>query len=162
MKLRYLLAGALLGGVLALTATMALGARGGNRPHNPGTLFGVMLGKKEISTTTGRRGAGDLNGRGGATAVIKGDQFCWGIVVKNLDTPVAAHVHRARRNKNGPIVIPLAAPANGSAGAASGCETIARDLARKIARHPGRYYFNVHTTAFPNGAIRGQIFGTRR
>jgi hypothetical protein len=159
MKVRYLLVAALLGAALAVTATIAIGQ---NRPRNPGTLFGVMLGKKEISPVTGRKGAGDLNGRGGATAVIRGDQFCWGIAVKNIGTPVAAHVHRGRRNVNGPIVIPLDAPSNGTAGASSGCETIDTDLANRIKRHPSRYYFNVHTTEFPGGAIRGQIFGKRK
>jgi hypothetical protein len=158
MKVRYLLVAALLGAALAVTATIAIGQ---NRPRNPGTLFATMLGKKEISAVTGRKGAGDLNGRGGATAVIKGDQFCWGIAVKNIGAPVGAHVHRARRNKNGPIVIPLDPPSSGDAGASSGCETISSDLAGKIRRHPSRYYFNVHTTQFPNGAIRGQIFGKR-
>ena len=153
MKLRHLLTAAALGAVCALLAATALGAFSSRK----GPFFAVLTGKNEVSAS-GHKGAGDKNGRGGATAVIDGHQFCWGITVKNLDQPIAAHVHKGRKGKNGPIVIPLTAPSTGNPGASSGCTTISSDLARAIKRHPGRYYFNVHTTAFPGGAIRGQIF----
>jgi hypothetical protein len=54
----------------------------------------------------------------------------------------------------GPIIIPLAQTAPGSGTwTASGTLTDAQ-LALLNA---GNYYFNVHSAAFPNGEIRGQI-----
>ena len=42
--------------------------------------------------------------------------------------------------------------------AAGGCVSGADpDLTRDIRRHPSRYYVNVHTADFPDGAIRGQL-----
>ena len=129
-------------------------------------LFAVLTGRKEIDPVTGRRGAGDPDGRGTFTAIIDGNQLCFGITVKNLDTPVAAHIHKARANQNGSIVVslipPAAPPASGDPGAVSGCTTIAADLAAAILKNPHKYYANVHTGAFPGGAARGQLFGRTR
>jgi hypothetical protein len=36
--------------------------------------------------------------------------------------------------------------------------TITTTLFNQIKASPGAYYANVHTSAFPNGAIRGQLF----
>jgi hypothetical protein len=69
-------------------------------------LAGVKRGRPN-----GQRGAGDPNGRGSFTAlVVKGDQLCFGITVKNIDHPILAHIHRGRPNQNGPIVVPLTPP----------------------------------------------------
>jgi hypothetical protein len=125
-------------------------------------VFAVLRGRNEINPVTGKKGAGDPDGRGTFTALIDGDQLCFGITVKNLDTPVAAHIHKARRNQNGDIVVPLTAPSAGDPGASSGCTTIAADLALAILQHPHKYYANVHTGAFAGGAVRGQLFGKTR
>jgi CHRD domain len=161
VKLRYLAVAALVGALSVLLVTAAIGAKQ-SAPPKAKTFFAVLLGKNEVSTTTGKKRAGDLNARGGATAVIDGNQFCFGIVVRNLDQPVAAHVHKGRPSVNGPIRIPLTPPTSGDPGASSGCVTVGdAALLAAIKRNPHKYYFNVHTEAFPNGAIRGQIFGKR-
>ena len=120
-------------------------------------LFAVLTGRKEVDAT-GRRGVGDPNGRGTFTAMVDGNRLCFGITVKNIDTPVAAHIHKGRPSVAGPVVVPLTQPAGGDPGASSGCATVDAALARAILRHPRRYYANVHTKAFPAGAVRGQLF----
>jgi CHRD domain-containing protein len=52
-------------------------------------------------------------------------------------------------------VVPLTAP--DASGKASGCVNVARTLVRAILANPGNYYVNVHTTDFPNGAVRGTL-----
>ncbi len=120
-------------------------------------LFAQLSGRNEISATTGERGAGDPDGFGSATFTFDGDQVCFGITVANLDAPVMAHIHRGAKNVNGPVVVPVTQPATGDPGASSGCVTIAADLAAEIQANPRGFYANVHTTAFPAGAVRGQL-----
>ena len=156
MKVRYLVAAAIVGVVCTLGVSAVLA---GERPASSGALFANATGKKEVSMTTGRKGAGDRNGRAGFTAVIDGTKFCWSIAAKDVDgTPSGAHIHRGGPSRNGPIVIPLDAPRSGDPGASSGCETIATNLAREIGRNPRRFYFNLHSApGFPGGAVRGQL-----
>ena len=120
-------------------------------------LFAALNGQNEIGED-GRRGAGDRNGGGSFSAVIKGDELCYGLAVRDIRDPVAAHIHRGRRNQNGPIVVPLTHPESGNPGASSDWAELSSSLIRAIRRNPGRYYVNVHTSDFPDGAIRGQLF----
>ncbi len=120
-------------------------------------LFTVLSGRNEVDDQ-GRRGAGDPDGRGSFSATVDGGQLCFGITVANLDDPVAAHIHKGRPNVNGPIVVTLTHPADGDPGASSGCTAVDTDLTRAILKNPHKYYVNVHTGAFPNGAVRGQLF----
>jgi hypothetical protein len=121
-------------------------------------LFAVLTGRKEVDAN-GRRGAGDLNGRGSFTAIVDGNQLCFGITVKNLaSAPTAAHIHgRARPNQNAGIVVGLTPPSSPDPGASSGCVTVDPAVAQAILKHPRKYYANVHTTQFPGGAVRGQL-----
>jgi len=125
-------------------------------------LFAVLLGRNELAGDPLRRGAGDADGRGSSNVTIDGTSVCFGIAVTNISAPVAAHIHQGKRNQNGPIVVTLVHPASGDPGASSGCTEASADLAAAIQRHPRRYYVNVHTSDFPGGAIRGQLFGKRR
>jgi hypothetical protein len=157
-------AGVLGAGTLASgqPASTSKAKAGGDRSNR--VLFAVLTGRKEVSPE-GNRGAGDPNGRGSFSAVVDGSELCFGITVKNIDTPVAAHIHKGRPNQAGSIVLSLSPPAvfsGGDPGTASACVPIASDLARAILKNPHRYYTNVHTAAFPSGAVRGQLFAKQR
>lgn len=122
-------------------------------------LFALLQGRNEIGAD-GRKGAGDPDGRGGFTAVIADDQVCFGLTVDDVDAPAAAHVHRGRPSQNGPIVVTLTAPSSGDPGASGAC--VSPDggntaVLGEILRHPNHFYVNVHTAAFPDGAVRGQL-----
>jgi len=120
-------------------------------------LFAVMTGKKEVDAE-GNRGVGDPDGRGSFSATVDGDQFCYGITVKNIETPGAAHIHKGRPNVAGPIVITLTHPTSGDPGASSDCATVDEALLQAILKNPRKYYVNVHNVPFPGGAVRGQLF----
>ena len=145
--------------VLGGTAVGVVGAQHSARPAN--ALFAVMNGEKEVSAE-GDRGAGDRNGGGSFSALFDGNQLCYGMSVKNIDNPVAAHIHRGSRRVAGPVVVPLDQPTTGDPGTSSNCVDVRRRLARAIRRDPNDFYVNVHTADFPNGAVRGQLFGKRR
>jgi CHRD domain len=122
-------------------------------------LFAALNGQNEIGQD-GRRGAGDRDGAGSFSAVIDGRKLCYGLAVRDIQNPIAAHIHRGGRNTNGEIVVTLTPPGTGDPGHSSNCTTLSRRLVRAIRSHPRRYYVNVHTPAFQDGAIRGQLFAS--
>ena len=81
---------------------------------------------------------------------------------RNHETFVAGHVHQAPVGVPGPIVVPLfvspAAQTNARHIKQSGVATPnAGTTGAALCQDPSAYYVNYHTTAFPNGAIRGQL-----
>ena len=120
-------------------------AADGGRP-----LSATLIGSVEVPP-------GDPTGSGTAefTVNIGQARICYSLSVQGLNAPViAAHIHVAPAGKAGPIVVPLSAPITG---ASSGCADVDRGLAKNILQNPEAYYVNVHTTAFPTGAVRGQL-----
>ncbi len=59
------------------------------------------------------------------------------------------HVRRATISKV------LVAP--NASGVSFGCVSASADVIAAIRANPSNYYVNVHTTDFPDGAIRGQL-----
>jgi len=84
-------------------------------------------------------------------------RVCFTIRVRDIGDVVAAHIHAGGRGVAGSIAVDLiTAPESGSR--FTGCtEDVPKSLIRKILRRPGKYYVNVHTGAFPGGAVRGQL-----
>lgn len=142
--------------VLALTAlalsVMIIPSGAATSTVRPGPLFAVLLGENEIP-------AGDPDGRGAANVIVDdGSTLCFGLTVAEIDTPVAAHIHRGDKHENGPVVVTLTRPSGGDPGASSGCVAADPDLLAEILAKPKDFYVNVHSTAFPGGAVRGQLF----
>src|SRR6266516_755235 len=92
-------------------------------------------------------------GSGSATVTIRigQAQLCYTLTVSGLTNVTAAHIHRA---SSGAIVVPLAAPTNGSS---SGCLDVDKALLQEILSSPSAFYIHVHTTSFPDGQIRGTL-----
>jgi CHRD domain len=157
MRLRRLLVAAAAGATVALALTGVVGAA----PKSSGALFSVMNGNKEVSAE-GDKGVGDPDGRGSFTGIFDGNELCYGLTVKNIADPVAAHIHRGGPNVAGPVVQNLEAPADGDPGASSACVDVPAAVARAIRKNPAKFYVNVHTGDFPGGAVRGQLFAKRR
>jgi hypothetical protein len=157
MRRRYVVLGTVAAAALVLgvaTQVVAQGGGGGNR-----AFFAVMTGAKEIRAG---ESAGDSNGRGSFSAILDGRTLCYGIQVKNIENPVAAHIHPGGPTARGPVAIGLKQPAKGDPGASAQCVTLSRSRANALSANPGGFYVNVHTAALPNGAIRGQLFARNR
>lgn len=113
------------------------------------TFTTTLTGEAEVP------GPGDPNGSGTARVTVdsKTGRICYILLVSGIGKPIAAHIHFAPPDEPGPVVAPLQTPTNGRS---SGCFTD-RALARAILDKPRLYYVNVHTEAYPAGAIRGQL-----
>jgi hypothetical protein len=120
-------------------------------------LFAVLLGGNEVSDT-GDANVGDPDGSGTATLLIRGTTLCSAILVMGIDIPTEAHIHQGVAGVNGPIVIPFAdAPETGDPGDTSSCVPADVTVLNSISQNPAGFYVNVHTAAYPNGAVRGQL-----
>jgi hypothetical protein len=159
MKQRRLFAALLLAALAALAlAGPASAAKLGGADHG-GRLFTTTLsGAEEVDPETGALGAGDPDGSGLATLTVNPGQMevCYELSVEDIMLPaIGAHIHVGAAGENGPVVVPLIPP--DASGVSSGCEEVSRELALAIIQDPEGYYVNVHTSDFPNGAIRGQL-----
>ena len=95
---------------------------------------------------------------GGGTAKLRlnreRERVCYTITVRQIDDVVAAHIHR--RSDSGIAVDLITAPESGNR--FTGCtEDVAKSTIRRILRRPRRFYVNVHTVAYPGGAIQGRL-----
>jgi CHRD domain len=77
-----------------------------------------------------------------------------GAITVNGLTATAAHIHLAPAGVAGPIIVPLTSTGAGVFTVPSGTVLTADQLQ---AHKQGNLYYNAHSTAFPNGEIRGQI-----
>jgi hypothetical protein len=95
-------------------------------------------------------------GHGTASLTLKPDkgQLCYALSAKGGDAATMAHVHRGAVGVAGDVVVPLDAPKMGKS---KGCATVSVETLNAIIADPAGYYVNVHTAAFPKGAMRGQI-----
>jgi hypothetical protein len=109
-------------------------------------------------------GPGDPAGSGAASvtflivdaldATPAGAQVCWDISSSGI-TAVAGHIHPGAVGVANPPVIKFEDAAQKFL--PSGCSDVSGVLAAQIVAAPATFYVNLHTAAFPNGAIRGQL-----
>jgi hypothetical protein len=144
VPLRRLLLAALVG--LATTAACAAGAPAKTKVT---TLHATMTGAAEVP-------AGDPGGSAKATITLDVDKrkVCWTFTkLRGVSRPNAAHIHQGNQGRAGAIAIPF-----GGAFSSKGCQTkVDRTVIKQVRIHPGRYYVNIHSAAWPAGAVRGQL-----
>ena len=99
----------------------------------------------------------DPDGWGRAKITINdaANTICTDLEVRDIGDVTAAHIHRGAPGENGPPVVTLDSPDDNDS---DDCDTKDDALVDEIRRNPGAFYVNVHTSAHPNGAIRGQLF----
>lgn len=107
--------------------------------------FAGLLGANEVS-------AGDPDGFGSALVLIDNvaNTVSWSILALNIGAVTGAHIHQAAAGVNGPVVVDFSAMLTGSGLADP-------DLALITPATASGFYVNIHTAAYPAGAIRGQL-----
>lgn len=142
------------GTVIGLTATMATGASAQGLQH-----FAVLTGGNVVSAT-GKAAAGDPDGSGAAAVTIDDTgQVCVSLMVVKLDPSTTAAIRQGTAGVNGGIIIALTPPSGGNPGNSNTCtRTIAPSRLALLREKPNHFYIEIRSTAFPAGALRGQMF----
>jgi len=135
---------------VALAAATVATAGDGGRP-----LATALSGAEEAP------GPGDPDATGQADLRLNQGRkrVCFDLAWTDVDGVVsAAHIHVAPAGSPGPVVVPLFSGAFAGTDAASGCVgDVDHGLVKAIRKDPSAYYVNVHSSVFPDGAIRGQL-----
>ena len=106
-----------------------------------------------VTLTADLTASGDSNGSGHAMFKINKakKKVCATVSWADIAKPSAAHIHR---KSDGEIVVDLVGSVTGGAKCATG---VSKRTIQKILDKPGKYYFNVHNTPYPAGAIQGAL-----
>jgi hypothetical protein len=120
-------------------------------------LHANLAAKNETASTSTAKGHTLIKVRNDGTI-----EFKTHINNKNHETFVAGHIHQAPVGVAGPIVVPLfvapTPPTSARHIKQSGVATPnAGTTGAALCQNASAYYVNYHTTAFPAGAIRGQL-----
>ena len=125
------------------------------------TQGGVLLTANLLGSNEVPAGTGDPNGTGTAQVRLRAGEgrlcFSFSAITNTTLPATAAHIHigAAGTEPANNIVVTLTAP--DADGNVEGCVNVARSLVSAILANPSGFYVNVHTTDFPDGAIRGQL-----
>lgn len=139
-------------GAALITTAGASSAANTSTEGSGRTLTAALAGSNEVP------GPGQTGATGQATVTINpgSGELCGRFAWQTGAPLVAMHIHEAEAGVAGPVVVPLN-PAGQGGPQNQQCVTITRDLAREIIKDPSEYYVNMHTAAFPGGAVRGQL-----
>jgi hypothetical protein len=118
----------------------------------------VLLGKNEVPEA-GKK-VNDRNGLAVAKFRIKGNRLYYFVQWKKVAKPTAFHIHRGKAGKNGPVVIDLLSNGTIRGNTSSGSVRVKdTSVLNGIKKNPKNWYANLHTSEFPDGAVRGQLHG---
>ncbi|WBY17062.1 CHRD domain-containing protein [Erythrobacteraceae bacterium WH01K] len=102
-------------------------------------------------------GEGDLNGSAVAQLTITRDKdaVCYNVWnVQNIGAATGTHIHYGRYGQNGLVEATLE---RGEGGGWNGCIEGAGLASKMLSTGPELYYVQIHTSEYPEGAIRGQF-----
>ena len=131
---------------------------GGSRD---GRLLTPVTGDAPAISLTGEAvvpGPGHAGAAGEAVvALVDGrNELCVEIAVRGLDQPTSAHLHEAGAGEAGDVVLALPAPVDGDA-TVDACVSAEPAVLERLRAAAERFYVIVHSTSFPEGALRGQL-----
>ncbi|SRR5258705_5707896 len=126
--------------------------------HATQITYGVtLLGANEVP------GPGVNDPDGSATGTITLDdatgQIDWSITYSNLGPLSGFHIHGpgGSAGSNAAVLVSLGTATSGGPGTLVSSTTTSTANVSSIFANPTDFYVNIHTTEFPNGAVRGQL-----
>ncbi|WP_150134518.1 CHRD domain-containing protein [Streptomyces hyaluromycini] len=124
-----------------------------------GSELALMDGDQEVRVE-GKK-VGDPDGHAITFVHAHGRAVDYSMAWVNIDSPIMGHIHQGVFGKNGDVKVPLfASPVPSGIFAISGTsQKQDRAVVKQIHDSPFGFYANLHTAEFPDGAVRGQLFG---
>jgi len=108
----------------------------------------------DLRGATGVETAGDADGHG--TAILElnrgRDEACLTLVASGIAPITSVHLHGPTSGGSGPALAAFT-----DVTVRRSCITVSDRVIKMIRKEPGNYYIDVHTTEFPNGALRGEL-----
>jgi hypothetical protein len=101
---------------------------------------------------------GDAGATGSAALALNQGQgeICFDFELVGLTAPASrAHIHRGAAGANGAVVVEFYE--TGEPALTEGCVAVDGELVKEIRKNPAGFYVNVHNSAAPAGAVRGQL-----
>ncbi|MEY4161196.1 MAG: hypothetical protein RLZZ136_1817 [Pseudomonadota bacterium] len=114
----------------------------------PVTLVATLSG---VAETAG----GDAKGSGGFKVTLdpETNDFCYSLWADKATKPTMVHLHAGAAGVDGDAVATLEVTGQDN----DACLAIDKDKLQPLADNPSGFYVNIHTAAFPKGALRGQL-----
>ena len=151
---------------------------------DPEQLVNFLTGNHYVNVHTAANGAGEIRGQivsastfwaalsgaqetppvessatGKAILALNGaaDELAYRVMVSNIMSVTASHIHKAAAGVAGPVVFPLFTGSGSFDASHPVSGTLALDWAQVLDLIDDGYYVNVHTSAHAPGEIRGQV-----
>ncbi|MCX4581881.1 CHRD domain-containing protein [Streptomyces sp. NBC_01481] len=124
-----------------------------------GKLRALSNGDQEVPKNDASK-VGDPDGHAITFLQPKGTSVGYSLAWVNIKAPAKGHIHKGAFGKNGDVVFDFFnRPVPDGIFAVSGkIEGQNPDVVKRVRADPGNYYSNIHTSEFPDGALRGQLF----
>ena len=137
-----------IGGAVALLSLLGVAGPAGGADADTKTLTAALSAAEE--TPPGPEG-----GTGAATIVINMAEktLCYELSwSKEVGEPNSGHIHKGAKGLTGPTVVNFQLPDK-----PKDCVKVDGNTLEQIAGDPAGHYVNLHTNAYPTGAVRGQL-----
>lgn len=136
--------------VIALTGIAVAALYMGASAQSGSVLSANLYSEDVVGGGAGEEAYGDFN----AYAEPAAQSLCYYLEAEGVGEVTSAHVHSGKRGENGRELVALQMSAMDETCTGVSGETIDAMIAR-----PAEYYVDVHTDAYPRGALRGQLSG---
>ncbi|MEV0613200.1 CHRD domain-containing protein [Nonomuraea sp. NPDC050404] len=147
-----MISGALAASALIVPAVSAVSAAPAHASGDEVYLAAGLRGANEVGAP------GDKDGRSTVVLKISGNEVTFAARWNKIGTPTAGHVHAGARGVNGDVALPfLPESLPSSVRGVTGTVIASNDLIEKLVANPGAFYANLHDSAHPKGALRGQF-----
>ena len=138
--------------VVTLMAALAAGGLAAVQKEGVKKLSAKLTAAREVPKPKGVPAAAT----GTFTGTLRGKKLTFRLTFSHLSGKAfAAHIHRGRAGKAGPVLVPLCGPCKSPVSKTVTVTSVARDTIEH-----GATYVNVHTSKNKAGEIRGQIKAT--